>query len=84
MVRFHAFRHAFCSHLANAGVSPFQVMKLMGHSSMDVVLTYHHAAGDALSQAVQTADLDRLVGSNNGESCKTSTKRPEDDGRNDS
>jgi site-specific recombinase XerD len=55
----HTFRHVFCSYLANhcAGVTPFQVMKLMGHSSMDIVLTYYHVRRDDLRSAVSQIDF---------------------------
>jgi site-specific recombinase XerD len=55
----HTFRHVFCSFLANhcPGVTPFQVMKLMGHSSMDIVLTYYHIRREDLRSAVSQIDF---------------------------
>ena len=35
----HSFRHFFVSTMANANVSPFKVMKIVGHSSLDIILS---------------------------------------------
>lgn len=59
--KFHGFRHAFCSYLANAGVPPFQVMTLMGHTSLDIVLMYYHTSTDQLAGALESANLDGMV-----------------------
>ena len=44
----HSFRHFFVSTMANANVSPFKVMKIVGHSSLDIILTYYHVSEDEL------------------------------------
>jgi len=33
----HSFRHFFVSTIANANVSPLKVMKIVGHSSLDII-----------------------------------------------
>lgn len=58
----HTFRHCFCSFLANAGVSPFLVMKFMGHASLDIVMTYYHAGHDDLLAGMAAVDLGKMLG----------------------
>jgi len=58
----HTFRHAFCSFLANQGVSPFLVMKFMGHSSLDIVMTYYSAATSDLLAGMVGVDFTLMVG----------------------
>jgi site-specific recombinase XerD len=51
----HTFRHVFCSFLANnraSGITPFQVMRVMGHSSMDIVLQYFHVSDKEMADAM--------------------------------
>jgi integrase len=49
----HTFRHVFCSFLANNNVPPLQVMKIMGHQSLDIILAYYHVTDDQLRDAVK-------------------------------
>jgi integrase len=66
----HTFRHVFCSFLANRAkdkVAPFQVMKLMGHGSMDIVLMYYHAGDQELSAAISGVDFGTMLQSAGGE-----------------
>ena len=49
----HSFRHFYCSRMANAGVDAFAVMKLMGHSSLKIVLTYYHTTEQQLATAIR-------------------------------
>ncbi len=51
----HSFRHFFVSTMANANVSPFKVMKIVGHRSLDIILTYYHASEGELLGAVDFA-----------------------------
>jgi len=48
----HGFRHFFVSTMANANVSPFKVMKIVGHKSLDIILTYYHVSSEELLSAV--------------------------------
>jgi integrase len=57
----HTFRHCFCSFLANQNVSPFLVMKFMGHSSLDIVMTYYHAATDDLLAGITSVPFERML-----------------------
>ncbi len=60
----HTLRHVFCSFLANRAkekVTAFQVMQLMGHSSMDIVLSYYHCDDRALSAAITSVDFAAML-----------------------
>jgi len=60
----HTFRHVFCSFLANHAkekVTPFQVMKLMGQRSLDIVLMYFHASDQELCAAVAGVDFGTML-----------------------
>ena len=56
----HSFRHFFVSTMANANVSPFKVMKIVGHSSLDIILTYYHVAETELLAAVDGVPFDSV------------------------
>ena len=58
----HSFRHFFVSTMANANVSPFKVMKIVGHSSLDIILTYYHVSEDELLGAVDGVDFAAVLG----------------------
>jgi integrase len=57
----HSFRHFFVSTMANANVSPFKVMKIVGHSSLDIILTYYHVDEDELLDAVDGVEFDVVL-----------------------
>ena len=57
----HTLRHVFCSFLANQNVSPFQVMKIMGHQSLNIVLTYYHVNEQDLLGAVKNLPFDQML-----------------------
>jgi hypothetical protein len=59
-------RHHYCSHLAHAKVDPFAVMKLMGHSSLNIVLTYYPTTELQLSAAVRPASFAGLMAATTG------------------
>ena len=63
----HSFRHFFVSTMANANVSPFKVMKIVGHSSLDIILTYYHVSEDELLSAVDGVDFAAVLGAVEGE-----------------
>ena len=58
----HSFRHFFVSTMANANVSPFKVMKIVGHSSLDIILTYCHVSEEELLGAVDGVDFAAVLG----------------------
>ena len=62
----HSFRHFFVSTMANANVSPFKVMKIVGHSSLDIILTYCHVSEDELLDAVDGVDFAAMLGKTSG------------------
>ena len=49
----HSFRHYFVSTMANPNVSPFKVMKIVGHRSLDIILNYYHVDNEELLAAVE-------------------------------
>jgi integrase len=58
----HGFRHFFVSTMANANVSPFKVMKIVGHKSLDIILVYYHLSEDELLGAVDGVNFDAVLG----------------------
>jgi len=58
----HSFRHFFVSTMANAAVSPFKVMRIVGHSSLDIILTYYHVKEDELLGALVGVDFADVLG----------------------
>ena len=63
----HSFRHHFVSAMANANVSPFKLMKIVGHSSLDIILTCYHVSEDELLGAVDGVDFDAVLGEEKNE-----------------
>lgn len=53
----HSFRHFFVSTAANRNVSPFKVMKIVGHKSLDVILQYYHVQNEELLTAVKAINF---------------------------
>ncbi|MCG8585859.1 MAG: tyrosine-type recombinase/integrase [Pirellulales bacterium] len=53
----HSFRHFFVSTMANANVSPFKVMKMVGHRSLDIILTYYHVDIEDLLETIIEVDF---------------------------
>lgn len=49
----HTLRHTYGSHLASAGVSPYIIQKLMGHSKVEMTQRYMHLAPDAHQAAAK-------------------------------
>jgi len=69
----HTFRHNYCSFLANKGVSPFLVMKYLGHTSLDIVMTYYHAGRDELLAGIAGVDFAEMLDT---KAAKTRTFSP--------
>lgn len=60
VVRWHALRHTFASHLVTKGVPIRTVQILMGHSTVQMTERYSHLAPSALHEAVGLLDRPRF------------------------
>ena len=56
-LHFHSLRHTFATWLVKAGVSIYEVQKLLGHSSVTVTQVYSHLASEELHSAVSRLHL---------------------------
>jgi integrase len=52
-LNFHSLRHTFASWLVQAGVSIYEVSKLLGHSDIKTTQIYAHLRGDDLRRSVE-------------------------------
>jgi len=52
-LHFHDLRHTFASRLVQGGVSLFEVMKMLGHSSYEMVQVYAHLQPDYQNAAIE-------------------------------
>ena len=59
-LHFHSLRHTFASLLVKAGVSLYQVQKLLGHSNIQVTQMYAHLEPSNLHSAVNILNFGRL------------------------
>jgi hypothetical protein len=48
-------------------MSPFKVMKIVGHGTLDIILTYYHVSAEELLQAVDGVDFGAVLGADRGE-----------------
>jgi len=53
----HALRHAFATHLLEAGVDVHTIQRLMGHGSLSTTARYFHLAQKHLSGTASPLDL---------------------------
>ncbi len=60
--RFHDLRHTAASRMAEAGASPFTLMKILGHSDIRMTSRYTHATDLAIRNAVANLDDFSLFG----------------------
>jgi integrase len=60
--RFHDLRHTAASRMAEAGASPFTLMKILGHSDIRMTSRYTHATDLAIRKAVTNLDDFSLFG----------------------
>ena len=51
-LHFHSLRHTFATWLVKAGVSIYEVQKLLGHSNVTITQVYSHLASEELHSAV--------------------------------
>ena len=52
-VTMHMLRHTFAARMIEAGVAPYVLQKLLGHTSIQTTMNiYVHATTDALTEAV--------------------------------
>lgn len=57
----HTLRHTYASHLAQAGVPLFTIMKLLGHATMRTTMIYAHLCPESYEEAVQRLPVLSLV-----------------------
>lgn len=57
----HRLRHTFATELANANVSVYTLMKLLGHESMVTSQRYVDGAGTDTRSAIELNPLYRLI-----------------------
>ena len=55
-VRLHDLRHSYASTLINAGVSIYEVQKLLGHTNIATTQRYAHLASERLHETVKLVD----------------------------
>ena len=60
-VRFYDLRHTAGTYLMLAGVHPFIVQDILGHSSFEMTKRYSHVTEDAKREAVSTLRWDKVV-----------------------
>jgi integrase len=51
-LRFHDLRHTFCTRMANAGISPFVIMQIVGHKDTKTAKRYTNPTDDHLLAAM--------------------------------
>ena len=56
-VHFHSLRHSFASLLVQAGVSLYEVQRLLGHSSPTVTQVYSHLQPDQMHETVNKISI---------------------------
>jgi len=58
-LRFHDLRHTFATRLAQNGVDPYTIQKLMGHTSFTTTQRYAHHFVDSLRRGIEYLDISR-------------------------
>jgi hypothetical protein len=72
----HGFRHSLVSMMANANLSPFTVVKILGRRSLDVILTYCHVSEDELLGAVHSVSFEAVLEGKRNEKQSASGQPP--------
>jgi len=58
IVSFHVARHTFGSTLANDGVQPFYIMKLMGHADVNMTMRYVNSDKEMIEKTMKKVKFD--------------------------
>ncbi len=58
-LRFHDLRHTFASRLAQNGIDPYSIQKLMGHSSFSTTKRYAHHFVESLRRGIESLEISR-------------------------
>jgi integrase len=58
-LRFHDLRHTFASRLAQNGIDPYSIQKLMGHSSFSTTQRYAHHFVESLRRGIDSLEISR-------------------------
>jgi site-specific recombinase XerD len=58
-LHFHSLRHTYATWLVQAGVSIYEVQKLLGHSSIEMTHVYSHLQSEHLRETVNRFSLPR-------------------------
>jgi site-specific recombinase XerD len=57
--RWHDLRHTYASRLAQAGVDPYSIQRLMGHKSFATTQRYAHHHVESLRRGVESLEASR-------------------------
>jgi len=60
--RFHDLRHTAATRMADAGADAFTLMKILGHSNIQMTARYTHATDNALRRALENLDTKEHFG----------------------
>ena len=58
--RWHDLRHTFASRLAQAGVDPYSIQRLMGHKCFSTTQRYAHHYVESLRRGIESMESSRL------------------------
>jgi integrase len=58
-LHWHDLRHTFASRLAQAGVDPYTIQRLMGHKSFTTTQRYAHHYVESLRRGIYALDMQR-------------------------
>ena len=58
--RFHDLRHTFASRLAQNGIDPYSIQKMMGHTSFSTTQRYAHHFVESLRRGIESLQVARM------------------------
>ena len=58
--RFHGLRHTFASRLAQSGVDPYAIQKMMGHKKFATTQRYAHHYSESLRVGIKALEASRV------------------------